>query len=106
MKFENKSSKTDHDEERQILTILVRVDDTQRGTADSLRELKLEIIIKLGLEVEFPTEIFFRFFRFLIFFGFRFFPAAEKTEKNEKREKTNPNQKAFYWAFLRKKSAC
>ena len=43
-------TKTDHDEERQILTILVRVDDTQRGTADSLRELKLEIIIELGLE--------------------------------------------------------
>ena len=50
MKFENESSKTDHDEERQILTISGRVDDTQRGTADSLRELKLEIITKLELE--------------------------------------------------------
>ena len=50
MKFENKSSKTDHDKERQIPTILVRVDDTQRGTADILCKLKLEIITKLELE--------------------------------------------------------
>ena len=40
----------EHDEERQILTILVRVDDTQRGTANNLRKLKLLRVTKLEWE--------------------------------------------------------
>ena len=44
--------KMDHDKERQIATILVRVNNTQKGTPDNLRELKLPIITKLELEGE------------------------------------------------------
>ena len=44
--------KTDHDKERQIATILVHVNNTQKGTPDNLWELKLPIITKLELEGE------------------------------------------------------
>ena len=44
--------KTDPDKDKQIVTILVRVDDTQKGTPDNLQELKLPVITKLELEGE------------------------------------------------------
>ena len=44
--------KTDDDEERRTATILVRVDDTQKGTPNNLHELELLIITKLELEGE------------------------------------------------------
>ena len=44
--------KTDPDEDQQITTISVRVNDTQKGTPDNLLELKLPIITKLVLEGE------------------------------------------------------
>ena len=44
--------KTDPDEDKQIATILVHVDDTQKGTPENLRELELPIITKLEKEGE------------------------------------------------------
>ena len=44
--------KTDPDKEEQFATILVRVNDTQKGTPDNIQELKLPIISKLELEGE------------------------------------------------------
>ena len=44
--------KMDPDKDKQIATILVRVNDTQKGTPDNLQELKLPIITKLELEGE------------------------------------------------------
>ena len=39
-----------HDKERQITTISTCVNDTQKGTPDNLRKVKLQIITKLELE--------------------------------------------------------
>ena len=44
--------KTDPDKQTQLVTILVHVDDTQKGMPDNIRELKLPIITKLELEGE------------------------------------------------------
>ena len=44
--------KTDPDKDKQIATVLVRVDDTQKGTPGSLQELKFPVITKLELEGE------------------------------------------------------
>ena len=44
--------KADPEPKEQTATILVHVDDTQRGTPDNLQELKLPIISKLDAEGE------------------------------------------------------
>ena len=44
--------KTDPEQQKPLTTILVRVDDTQKGTPDNLQELKLPKIQKLALEGE------------------------------------------------------
>ena len=44
--------KTDPEQQKPLATILVHVDDTQKGTPDNLQELKLPIIQKLELEGE------------------------------------------------------
>ena len=44
--------KMDPDKEEQLATILVRVNDTQKGLSDNIQELKLPIISKLELEGE------------------------------------------------------
>ena len=44
--------KTDPDKEEQLVTILVRIADIQKGTPDNIQELKLPIITKLELEGE------------------------------------------------------
>ena len=44
--------KTDDDEDAKMATISVRVDDTEKGTPDNIRELKLPMISKLELEGE------------------------------------------------------
>ena len=44
--------KTDAEQQKPLATILVFVDDTQKGMPDNLQELKLPIIQKLELEGE------------------------------------------------------
>ena len=44
--------KMDEEEETKTATISVRIDDTEKGTPDNLRELKLPMISKLELEGE------------------------------------------------------
>ena len=44
--------KTDPDKEEQLATILVCIDNTQKGLPDNIQKLKLPIITKLELEGE------------------------------------------------------
>ena len=44
--------KMDPEQKEQLATILVRVDNTQKGTPDNLQELKLPIISKLDSKGE------------------------------------------------------